>query len=71
MTAKSPSPRNVMAAMSGVQAAIRLEIEARIAAGENIAGSDSPEIREKIEARRIGLDGHASRRTKAIRKSAA
>lgn len=71
MPIKSPSPKNVLAALPGIQAAIRREAAVRIAAGEEIASSESPEIREKIEARRIALEQHASRRTKAVRKSAA
>lgn len=71
MSIKSPSPKDVLAALPGVQVAIRREVAARIAAGEEISGSDSPDIREKIEARRIALDQHSPHRTKAFRKSAA
>ena len=68
---KSPSAKNALAALPGVQAAIRAEVAGRIAAGEEIAGSDAPEIRERIEARRFALEHRASRGTKAVRKSAA
>jgi hypothetical protein len=71
MTGKSPSVKNVLAALPGVKAAIREEVAARVAAGETISGALSPKISPRIEARRIALEQGATRRSNPARKSAA
>ena len=50
MTNKSPSLANVIAALPAVQAAIRDEIAARIAAGDVIASLTNAELHERSRA---------------------
>jgi hypothetical protein len=72
MNRKSASVKNVLAALPAVQAAIREDISARIAAGETIVSDETPEIAEILKSRRAGLDkGQAVVRKISARKSAA
>ena len=71
MSKKASSLDEIMSALPAVQAAIREEIAARIAAGEEIVSEDSDGIRQVLANRRKQLETALTDGKAPARKTAA
>lgn len=60
MNNKSTSLKNVLASLPAVQAAIRKDVAARIAAGESIASDQLPQVQKSAVARRKAIADSAA-----------